>query len=441
MSRTPKRTRTVAAKSAAVKITIRQVTREKNGIFWTTHLVQGWQENGKWMRRQFSDQAEAERFAALKRVELENKGRSQQMILSTLTQERHDEAVRAFDALGEAYTLTDAVAFFLKHHRPPEFTIHLDDAVKLYHDDKERDGLRPRTLHGIAWTLRLFSEAADNPLVHEVTAAQVESFLRGLRAKNGKDKASRRTWEIHRGALHGFFSWAASADAGSNRPFTFSNPVEAIRKFTARQVREEQAAKPATTSPADTHRIFSVLMRWRGGVLVRPFAMLYFAGIRPDELKRMAGREAELVNLKTRTITIPANVSKTRHERQVAISDNLAAWLKSHPGALIPTNFEALNKKARKHFGLTHDETRHSFISYHVALHRSIGDAALQAGNSESIVKRHYLNTHTREEGAEFFRIIPRSGRPQGRAGAGTKKAEAGAPPCRLNALSPGLTH
>jgi hypothetical protein len=45
-----------------------------------------------------------------------------------------------------------------------------------------------------------------------------------------------------------------------------------------------------------------------------------------------------------------------------------------------------------------------------IALHRSVGDAALQAGNSESIVKRHYLNTQTREEGAEFFRIIPDRG-------------------------------
>ena len=188
---------------------------------------------------------------------------------------------------------------------------------------------------------------------------------------------------------------------------TFSNPLDNIRKFSARQVREEQDAKPATTSPEDVLRMFSVLMRWRGGVLVRPLALLYFAGIRPDELKRMAGRERELVNLKTRTITIPANVSKTRHERQIAISDNLAAWLAAFPGHLIPKNFEALNKKVRKHFELTHDEARHSFISYHVALHRSIGDAALQAGNSEAIVKRHYLNTHTQDEGSAFFRTVP----------------------------------
>ena len=72
-----------------------------------------------------------------------------------------------------------------------------------------------------------------------------------------------------------------------------------------------------------------------------------------------------------------------------------------------PPNFDRLAKPARKHFGLSHDEARHSFISYHVAAHRYIGDAALQAGNSESIVKRPYLNTHTQDEGGDFFRIVP----------------------------------
>lgn len=38
---------------------------------------------------------------------------------------------------------------------------------------------------------------------------------------------------------------------------------------------------------------------------------------------------------------------------------------------------------------------------------RALGDAALQAGNSESIIKRHYLNLHPCEEGGQFFRIMP----------------------------------
>lgn len=47
------------------------------------------------------------------------------------------------------------------------------------------------------------------------------------------------------------------------------------------------------------------------------------------------------------------------------------------------------------------------FISYHVAVHRFMGDAALQVGNSESIIKRHCLNLHPREDGEQFFRIVP----------------------------------
>ncbi len=154
-------------------------------------------------------------------------------------------------------------------------------------------------------------------------------------------------------------------------------------------------------------RIFSVLMRWKEGKLVRYFAYTYFAGIRPEEMLRFAPLEESLVNLKTRTITIPANVSKTRHERKVMISPNLMEWLRRFPGPIYPTNFRRLNSQIRKHFGISHDEARHSFISYHVALHRSLGEAALQAGNSETIIRRHHLNLHPQEEGAAFFQIVP----------------------------------
>ncbi len=121
----------------------------------------------------------------------------------------------------------------------------------------------------------------------------------------------------------------------------------------------------------------------------------------------MNGREKQLINLDTKVITIPAGISKTRQQRQVEISPNLAAWLEAFPGPILPTNHRRMIAATRKAHQLTHDEMRHSFISYHVALHRSVGDAALQAGNSETIVKRHYLNLHPREDGAKFFSICP----------------------------------
>lgn len=407
MGRQAKRTRTTAKITAASNITIRPEWRDDGKHGYQTYLVQGWKQDGKWKRKRFKDRGKAESFAALKRIEVENSGRAQSLVLSHLSEEQHAEALSAFDRLGGTYTLTEAVDYFLKMHRPPDFRIRLDDALKIYLDYREHDGLRGRTLKAIRSVVRQFTSHADDPWIHEIGTPTVDRFLTSLRAKDGKAKASRKTWNNYRNDLHCFFEWCGATDATTNRPYLFENPVKAVRKFSARQVREDQDAKPATTTIEQVQRIFSALMRWRRGVLLRHFAYLYFAGIRPEELRRLAPRENELVNLKTRTITIPAKIAKTGHERQITISDNLAKWLEMAPQGILPTNFDRLTKQLRKHFKLSHDEPRHSFISYHVALNRSVGDAALQAGNSESIVKRHYLNTHSRDEGAQFFSIIP----------------------------------
>lgn len=425
MSKKLKRTRITAPKTAAVKVTIRQIVRHKAGSSWSTYLVQGWKENSKWQRRYFKDEAEAQTFAALKQVEQENKGRAQRMILSSLTQQQHDAAVAAFDRLGSAYSLGEAVDFFLKHHRPPDYTIRLRDASKLFLDDKERDGLRERTRKALKASIERFITATDNPWTHEVTRQQVEGYLRGLRSADGSGRATKKTWNNTLNELRGFFAWCTEADKASNRPFTFENPAAGIRAYDARQVREQQSARPVTTDPAVVLRMFSTLARWRDGALIPYFALAYFAGIRPEEIERISGREKELINLKTRIITIPANISKTRHERHVTISENLAAWLVAFPLPVIPTNFRRMLAKARRHFELSHDEARHSFISYHVAMYRSIGDAALQAGNSESIIKRHYLNLHPREEGEMFWRIMPDTKRRRAKlAPAGKKTAK-----------------
>lgn len=408
MSRQAKRTRITPKKTAASDITIREIFREKDGQTWVTNLVQGWKEDGKWMRRQFKQRNNAERFAALKRVEMENKGRKLEMTLSPLSESQTQEAVSAFDALGGTYTLKQAVDFFLKNHRPPEFVTTITDAMSHYLDDKERDGVRPRTRTGTRLALKAFSKATANPQVHTVTRQSVETYLRGLRGSDGVSPAKRKSWNTHRNEISQFFSWAMKEDLTTNRPWCFANPVEGIRVFTAQQI-AEQRPPVATTPPADLNHMLSFLMRYQGGKMLKYFVLSYFAGIRPNgELEQLAKREAELVNLKTGRIFIPAAISKVKADRQVTIPPNLLVWLKAYKKfPIVPKNFTRMKNKIRDHFDLKRDETRHSFISYYVAVHRSIGDAALEAGNSESMVRTHYLNLHTREEGEEFFCIIP----------------------------------
>lgn len=411
MGRPVKRKRITADKSSASGITIREVLREKDGQTWTTHLVQGWREDGKWKRKQFKKRADAERFAALKRVEMENKGRKLEMVLSPLSEEQTAEAAAAFEKLGDTYSLSEAVQFFLANHRPPEFTTTISEGMKLYLDDKERDGMRPRSLRGTKGVLTAFHKANEDPQIHEVTRQMVEAHLRELRAEDGVTPAKRKSWNTHRNEISQFFDWAMVEDISTNRPWCFANPVEKVRRFTAQQIAEQRPEK-STTAPEDLQHLFSFLMRYRGGRFVKTFALAYFAGIRPSkddsELTKLAEHEADFINLKTGQIFIPAKFSKTKNDRQITITDNLRAWLEAYRDfPIIPKNYGTPLSKIRTHFDLKRDETRHSFISFHVALHRSIGDAALQAGNSESMVRKHYLNLHTKEEGEAFFAIVP----------------------------------
>jgi hypothetical protein len=55
---------------------------------------------------------------------------------------------------------------------------------------------------------------------------------------------------------------------------------------------------------------------------------------------------------------------------------------------------------------------RHTFVSMFVAKFRSMGEAALQAGNSESIIRKHYLDLKSAAEAEQFFGILPQRAAP-----------------------------
>jgi len=72
-------------------------------------------------------------------------------------------------------------------------------------------------------------------------------------------------------------------------------------------------------------------------------------------------------------------------------------------------NFDKRVKAIRKEFKLGHDVLRHTFITFHVAKFKSVGATSLQAGNSEAIVRRHYLKMVAENEAKQFWGIKPES--------------------------------
>ena len=148
------------------------------------------------------------------------------------------------------------------------------------------------------------------------------------------------------------------------------------------------------------------------GGLVPFFALCLFAGIRPcvrtGEISRL---RPEHVLLADAVVAIDGEVSKVREPRRIVIQLNLAAWLRAYPLTqfpIIPLNTQHLRARIAKKFELSHDIMRHTYISMFVAKFRSMGEAALQAGNSESIIRKHYLDLKSTAEAEQFFSIMPK---------------------------------
>mgnify|MGYP006078579095 CR=1 FL=1 len=147
------------------------------------------------------------------------------------------------------------------------------------------------------------------------------------------------------------------------------------------------------------------------GFLVPYFALCLFAGIRPDirtgEIGRLANRD---VRLDTNVILIEPEVSKVDEKRSIKIQPNLRLWFEKYPldrYFIIPNRLEYHRRIVRERFGLVHNVLRHTFISMTVGAFKSVGDASLQAGNSESIIRKHYLDLKTEAEADQFWRIVP----------------------------------
>jgi integrase len=142
-------------------------------------------------------------------------------------------------------------------------------------------------------------------------------------------------------------------------------------------------------------------------------AIQAFAGARAAELFRLTWQDIER---RRDHIEITAKQAKTASRRLIPISGNLAAWLGQAPrqqGARVwpVTQSEYYKQLARasKAAGVAWkaNALRHSFISYRVALTKDIAAVALEAGNSPTMIFKHYRELATEEDAAEWFGIVP----------------------------------
>lgn len=148
--------------------------------------------------------------------------------------------------------------------------------------------------------------------------------------------------------------------------------------------------------------------------LVPALALGGFAGVRPEELKRIDWSD---IHLDEGHIEIRAANAKTRVRRLVPVQPNLRAWLVPHarisgpvePFVNLGNQFLKLAHRAK--VGWKRNGLRHSFISYRVAQTRDIASVSIEAGNSPQVIARHYLKCVTADEARRWFGIMPNGDR------------------------------
>jgi integrase len=368
----------------------------RNGV--TSWRLAGWLQ-GVRIRKNFKskEEAAAEKGALeLKALQSTSGLRS---IITALTEDQVRDAEAAFRRIGTgSRNLTTLIDYALAHYREADKPRPMADCINTYlaakHRDQVRDILSLRQYRSIKRELDRFVRETKQPAIGNCTTPILTAYLE-------RGSTSLKTHNNRRGVLSTFFKFALQQE------WIAANPVLKIPHHRIAHRRGSAVTITAQQSEALMRHVET----FADGALIPYFALCLFAGIRPSvcdgEIARLL---PESINLETGVIHIEPGVSKVRMKRHVAIQPNLAAWLQVYSPAripIIPTNATNLRRQVFEHFGLTHDVLRHTFISMHVAKFRSMGEAALQAGNSESIIRKHYLDLKTPAEAERFFGIFP----------------------------------
>ncbi len=373
--------------------------------FDNRHGVFSWRVDGRLngvrIRRNFKTQEEAAAEKASLEIKALQLAKDLRSVATELTPEQVRDAEMAFRRIGDGqHSLLFYVEFALANYREPATQKPLADAVADYvatkEHEREQDLLSEAHLARLKRDLDQLKKHFPEAMVSDLTASKLLEYFEARRA-------ARKTFNNRRGFVSTFLKFCFQRDWIADNP---------LAKIPQRRIRRRRTGS-ATLTAAHAKGLMEFIEENHPSA-VPFFALCLFAGIRPclrsGEIHRL---KPEHVRPAENLIRIDGEVSKVREPRTIAIQPNLAAWLRAYPlkqFSIIPANLQHIREKAVEKFGLSHDVMRHTFISMFVAKFRSIGEAALQAGNSESIIRKHYLDLKEAAEAEQFWGIMPKKG-------------------------------
>lgn len=216
------------------------------------------------------------------------------------------------------------------------------------------------------------------------------------------------------------------------KQYSPTNPIESFTKEDFKSLGGENAIRNLDDinilTVKEARRLLNAARKQGETGMLATLVLRLFCGLRSGEVSRLEWQEVHWLDAKP-YVHIPAGKAKKRRIRQVEIPANALEWLKlCNPpteGRIDPLSPKTYSKRfgrISREAGIGSEDkegkwesaweindTRHSFGSYHYALH---GDSMLTAKlmghkQTDDVLFAHYRQLVTKEAAQEFFGIAP----------------------------------
>jgi integrase len=293
----------------------------------------------------------------------------------------------------EGHSLAEAVRFYMRHHSRGIEGKLVSEAVEDFRQAKIAAGRSAPYVKDIAYRLGKLSRGFHVE-VRQLSPQDVTDFLDSM-------KLQARRFNNFALMLRTFFRFC-QARGWLSRDVDLlatvekrTGPSSEIEIFTPEELRKLLGASP--------------------GRVATCIALQAFAGIRTAELFRMTWKDVER---RRDHIEIAAGKAKTASRRLISVCENLAQWLRQadrqgeRVWPVTASEYYSQQARAASAAGVTWkaNALRHSFITYRLAQIKDVAEVALEAGNSPTMIFRHYRELATEAEAKEWFCIVPAKG-------------------------------
>jgi integrase len=285
----------------------------------------------------------------------------------------------------------EAVRFFLEHHRPVNAVV-LSVATHGYLEQMAFRRLDPDHQRHAGRLLGRLKGSLGDVAVGSISAAMMQAFLLAL-------PFAAVTVRDHQKHFRAFFRWCVG------QGFCLRSPMAGGKLL------EVAESEPGFMGVDEVRKLFLAGLEV-DPLFVPALALSFFGGLRSSSIRRL--KRDDLL-FEERGIRMPGAVHKTGRRFFVqGFEDNLWSWLEAWRGLkALPVwpssswikSRERMTKKAGVVY--PHNGGRHSFCTYHVALHGSADRTAtlLTHRGSVSMLYDHYRGNATRAEAVRYFGI------------------------------------